>query len=120
MPKTFDYQQCADLMATALEGSGYWLREDDIRNLTVIRDYDTNEVTVIRFECEERAGIWTLRDVRISDIQEAITKICAGAMDPTTYTAKILLDPTTGPTDYDVEVADCVFQMAAFGEIIYG
>jgi hypothetical protein len=134
-------KQCIyDVLTTAIEGgSGYWLNNDDFKNITVRRDENHN-VTAIFFEgtgqipitYKTRGPCFAQRPQDDSqflycifplDIVEAAQKILH-ASKPDEYgygpycAAKELAKGEHA--DIDADAADCLLQVAAFGEIVYG
>jgi hypothetical protein len=133
-------QQLYDVLTTAVEGGvGYWVDNGDFKNVTVRRDKDKN-VTALFFEgtgqipikYKDRGPCFATRpqdDTQFLycifpiDIVEAAQKILnSKGPDEFGYGPwEAAHELTKGEdADLDADAVDCLVQVAAFGEIVYG
>ena len=109
-----------DVMTTAVEGGiDYWAV---IRNLK--RDGELNVLSFDVRDSEDRTANW--EQVDADRVQAAIDHIVAGSVkngvgdhivDPI---KGAIADPENMGVYIDADVADCIVQVAAYGEIVFG
>lgn len=138
--KEISLQLLHDVLTTAVEGGiGYWTDNGDFKNVTVRRDKELN-VTAIFFEGTGQLPI-TYKDrdpcfaprphndsqfvycIFPCDIVEAAQNILnSTGPDKFGFGAwSAAQELTKGEdSDLDADAADCLVQVAAFGEVIYG
>ena len=119
-------QACLDIIVTACEGgSNYWLN-DHIEDTK--RDKDLNYTKLLLKEPSENsefAGTPPKNfEITAADIPGAISKLIANAGKPGYCHSRIIADIVGSLEEdgcgCDAEAADCVLQVAVFGECLYG
>jgi hypothetical protein len=128
-----------DVLTTAVEGGiGYWINSGDFKNVTIRRDDDLN-VTAIFFEgtgqipvtYKDRGPCFAARPqddrqfyymIYPGDIILAAQKILDAPAEKYGAGAKLAaLELIKGvDADIDADAADCLLQVAAFDEVVYG
>jgi hypothetical protein len=108
-----------DLLTLAVEGAcSYWMDEDDVRSIKM--KYVMGQVVSISFEHELRTNEWIPHTITLKEILSACNMILTNPeLFNTDVHATILKTMFTEDWDYDADTADYIFQLAAFGELIY-
>ena len=111
-----------DLLTLAQEGvCSYWFDEDadDITGIRV--KYFMGQIDSVTFKHEIRTDEWVTHTVTLKDILRACSMVLANPeLFHTDVHATLLKTMFTDDWDYDADTADYIFQLAAFGEIVYG
>lgn len=114
--KAITLAEAGDVMTTALEGGiGYWSEAVDI-----VRDADLTCVSYALYNTEENSSV-PLHVTR-QKVRDAWRKIATSRDLCSDYLEQMEIN-TEEPGDaggVDAGVADCIVQMAVFGEVIYG
>jgi hypothetical protein len=115
-------RDCLDIMCTAVEGGiGYWSvvtdwkQEDDEHGVP-----DWLEVTIApEAECE---GDFEPTTVKYTAMRAAVARILNGEVRNASKDGRIarVIREAEDPGDIDADIADCIFQVAALGEVVYG
>ena len=112
-----------DTLVTAVEGGiGYWLDAESAENIRVVRD-DNLHVEAVTFDWLDAGPDWfdTCISVTPQGMLGAMEKIAKGEAkvrpDIRQAVHAVMLD---AENYLDAEVADAIFQVAAFDEIVYG
>lgn len=111
-------QFIADIMVTAAEGgSNYWCR-------FVRRDYEAMELEIAWQEsnCPGVDEDWQRRTITADDIERAVLRIASGQVSVSQHNAGWIRtgSETNDASNIDADAADCVLQVAAMGELVFG
>lgn len=108
-----------DMMTAAIEGgSAFWMNDDDILDVSVVRDANKN-VTCISFRTDVCGNMQSYTIDAVS-MRKALKLMKMDAKQPEhlqKLAHKMLTDPNY---DYDAGDADAIVQYAAFQEVVFG
>lgn len=103
-----------DLLEEAGYSIGYWADSADV-------DTKRQTYTVVETEAHNSYETAVEHSIPFQKIAQALTDLATGMADVNVAIQQQLADVLSGKRDdVDSEAADCVVQVAVFGEIIYG
>lgn len=111
-------QEAADILTTAIESNGiqYWACLYDKINIWRSDKLDGSIIkAVFKTDKEEGNGTPITYTVDLKSVRRGVNLL----FDPKTNVSKDILKSVIDD-DIDSEGADCIIQLACFGEIIYG
>lgn len=111
-------QNLYDVLTTAVEGGiRYWLNDLDFKHVNVKRDKNLN-VLLVSFVGDEDGKTYLITpEAIISAAQVILSNKVRVRKD---IVAQITSISSQDDYDIDAQAADVLFQVAAFGDIIYG
>jgi hypothetical protein len=109
-------EDCAYILTDAIETNGIQYWACDYGKITIRRNRTGYRlIEQAQFEANDKNGERKTYTVKLPDIQRAANLILGGSVEIAERIKKQILTD-----DGDMESADCIVQVACFGELLYG
>lgn len=109
--------ETAKLIENIIDDGGYW-----IGYWVVKGEHDPSNQTYKVYLQPEYVEDWKSKTITYQDLLEASRKLATGEVSVNSNTKSVCQQIISDPSDvdYDAEDADCIIQVALFGEIMFG
>ncbi len=110
-------QETAELIENIIDDGGYWIGYWVSKG-----QHNPDSQTYKVYLLPEYVESWASKTITYQDLFDAAKKLATGEVSINSNTKAVCQQIISDPSDvdYDAEDADCIIQVALFGDVVFG